>query len=476
VALIESARRDRTIARFRFQIGAVLALRWCLRLWFAWIMVWAATGMVLRIVWQIDPRWLAWGFLGLPAAVAAAVVLARRATPSLQVVRAAFDCRGRLGGLLMADGDVEIGPWRDRFERLPAPALRWRSRRHGMMLLMASAFLGAVFLAPDRYMPARGSSALQIDAETKKLAEKLDLLKKEEILPPEKVEVLERELERVREQAQGREPAKTMESLDHLEQSFGKAAAEASESAIRQTESASGVQELALALEKARDQMDPSLLAGAMKDLAEMAKQAAAEHQALAESLSDALGDALNNAADGNGLTDEQLRKLAECLGQCKACQRGKIARLTDAKLIDAAKLRLCDKAGQCNGDALALLLGECKNPGDLDAAIACRCSKPGRGGVSRGRGDAAMIWSQGSEKENAAFKEKMLPPSAVSSLKQSRLAGITAGDPTSNKPGEASTGGALGRASAGGGAAQAQTILPEHEKTVRRYFEREKK
>ena len=69
-----------------------------------------------------------------------------------------------------------------------------------------------------------------------------------------------------------------------------------------------------------------------------------------------------------------------------------------------------------------------------------------------------------------------MLPPAAVSSLKDSRLAGISVGDPTSKEPGGGSAGGAFGAAQAGGGAAHTQLILPEHEKTVQRYFDREKK
>ena len=42
------------------------------------------------------------------------------------------------------------------------------------------------------------------------------------------------------------------------------------------------------------------------------------------------------------------------------------------------------------------------------------------------------------------AFKEKVLPPGAVASLKDSRLQGISVGDPTAAEPGEASAGGSL--------------------------------
>ena len=47
-------------------------------------------------------------------------------------------------------------------------------------------------------------------------------------------------------------------------------------------------------------------------------------------------------------------------------------------------------------------------------------------------------------------FKEKVLPPGAVASLKDSRLQGISVGDPTAAKPGEASAGGSLDVSTAG--------------------------
>jgi hypothetical protein len=55
-------------------------------------------------------------------------------------------------------------------------------------------------------------------------------------------------------------------------------------------------------------------------------------------------------------------------------------------------------------------------------------------------------------------------------------MVGVSRGDPTAAKPAGGSSGGALVGAQAGGGAARTQLILPEHEKTVRRYFDRDKK
>lgn len=127
---------------------------------------------------------------------------------------------------------------------------------------------------------------------------------------------------------------------------------------------------------------------------------------------------------------------------------------------------------GQCDEAVLANILSDCKGDRDLADAMMVLAGKGGRGG-----GPAAlMTWSEGTKEEGAAFKEKMLAPAAISSLKESKLAGISVGDPTAQQTSDGLAGGALGTAKAGGGAAHAQVILPEHEKTVQRYFNREKK
>ena len=465
-----SDRRFNPIGNFRFRLGCVLAARQCLRFCFTWIMVWAAVAVGLRAVFRVDPLLLLWGIAGIGVAVAVGIVMAVRSVPSASVVRAVMDRQGDMGGLLMAAGDLDIGPWDRRIASAPAPTLRWRPGRQVLLLVASVAFLIATLLAPDRYLPSNRETALQIGGEIEKITEKLQILKEEDILPPEKVQVLEKDLDRIRQEAEGRDPAKTMEALDHLEQSFCKEAAEAAESAIQQTERVGQTQELAEALGQAQDQLDPRRFGEAMKELARMAEQAAAENELLADGLSDDFQESCQEGC----LSDEQLRELAEALKNCKACERAKIVKLINARLIDAGALKRCDRAGECDPEELLLALCECEDCEDLAALLACG-GLPGRGGINRGRADAAMTWQNGVEKEDAAFQEKVLPPGAVASLKESRLAGLSAADPTAAEPGGGSSGGALGAAQAGGGEAHAQTILPEHAKTVQRYFSREK-
>lgn len=436
-------------------------------------MLWAVVSLLLRIVWLVEPNLLLWGGVGLIPAAVVGIALAYRNIPSTTAVRALLDREGCLGGLLMAAGDADIGGWNERLVAAPTPALRWQFGRQWMMLVASVGFLLAVFLAPDRYLPALDDNTLQVAGEMGKLAEKAQVLKEEKIVSPEKAEALEKDLERIREEAQGKDPAKTMEAIDHLEQAFKKSASEAAESSIQKTEAATRVKELAKALADSQGKMGEKPFNEAMKELAEMAQKAASECDSLSENLS---GE-LQKACECGKLTPEQLDALSKAAGKCQACEKGKIGKLVKAELIDAEALEACQEAGECDEAALAEVLGKCKGgEGDLAVEEVLLAGMAGRGGVSRGPGAAAMTWTDKANKDGAKFKEKVLPPASVSALKKSQLTGVSIGDPTAKKSAGGSAGGALNAAQAGGGESQSQTILPEHEKTVRQYFERKKK
>lgn len=213
----------------------------------------------------------------------------------------------------MADGDVDIGNWTSRIVRVPSPALGWRDRRPAILWTASAAFVVMAFLMPDRAL-STSANTLQIGADIGKLSDQLKVLAKEQVVPPEKAKVLEKDLERVREDAKGNDPAKTMEAMDNLAQSFRKTAGEAAESAIRQKESLGREQQLAKALEKASKTpelgKDPKKLKEAMQALAKMTAESAEENKALSDRLSDGLKDACNKGE----LSKEQLDELSKDL------------------------------------------------------------------------------------------------------------------------------------------------------------------
>lgn len=474
---------------FRRRLGCVLALREGLRFTFAWNMFWAAAIVALRAAFLMDRWLLLWGAAGLAVAAAAACVAVFRKLPPPGVIRAVLDRHGALGGLLMAAGDVDIGSWTSRIARVPAPELGWRCRRPLTLWAASAAFVVTAFLMPDRAL-STGGTRLEIGSDVHKLTDQLQVLTREQIVPPEKAKVLEKDLQRVREEAKGNDPAKTMEATDNLAQSFRKTAAEAAETAIRQTEALGSQQQLTKALEKAlanpQSQKDPKKLSEAMQALARMTAQSAEGDKDLGGRLSDALKDACSKG----DLSDKQLEELSKDLSEAMEAEEAKVAALADARLVDADEVECCKAAREALDEKdLAAALCKCKGGSPADeaelaaflAGLSTDTSElkepglPGRGGLTRGYAPAAMTWTEGAKKEDAAFKAKILTPGAVTSLKNSRLTRISTGAPSEAHAGGQSAGGALNATEAGGGEARTQLILPEHERTVQRYFERGK-
>ena len=380
---------------------------------------------------------LALGAVGLAAAAASGAIAAFRKLPSPGVIRAVLDRHGALGGLLMAAGDVDIGNWTSRIAHVPTPALGRRYRRPLMLWAASAAFVVAAFLMPDRALSGSGNT-LEIGSDIHKLADQLQVLAQEQIVPPEKAKVLEKDLERVREDAKGNDPAKTMEATDSLAQSFRKTAAEAAESAIRQTESLGREQQLAKALEKAlgnpESQKDPKKLSEAMQALAKMTAQTAEGNKALSDRLSDGLKDACSKGE----LSEKQLEELSKDLSEAMESEEAEVARLADARLVDADDVERCKAAGEeLDEKDLAVALAKCEggspaDEADLAAFLAEQSLStdtselkelglPGRGGLTRGPVPAAMTWTEGAKKR--------MPPSRPRSsrrvrLRRSRIAG----------------------------------------------------
>lgn len=176
----------------------------------------------------------------------------------------------------------------------------------------------------------------------------------------------------------------------------------------------------------------------------------------------------------------------------CQNAQDSRVSRavmmkkLAEANMIDPKQLQQLQQMGQGNqaaAEALAQFLAEQAgqeggmDQGMLQAALSA-CMKPGqmpgRGGISRGRGDAPMTWKDPNNLENAGFTEQTLPPASMAALRDSLKTGTSISAPELADPNTATEPGALSNAEAGGGSAQTQTVLPRHRGAVENYFNRE--
>lgn len=320
---------------------------------------------------------------------------------------------------------------------------------------------------PIRYLVPRLAQPLDVGSKVEELKSTVELLKEEAFLDENRAQELQEQIEKLSQEASGDAPVKTWEALDHVAEAMSEAAKKAAEETLAKAESMGKAEGLADALSRAQEsEANPDLLAAAVREL-----RALAESQALASMLAQKLPPELQEALRAGKLSPEQLKELAKLLGQCKGDALAKLGRVCNAKLLDAKLLGECKKRGECDAASLAALMcekGQCMSIGEL---MAC-CSVPGMGGISRGRGDAPMTWSDPTSADGAKFKEEALPPAAVADLRESQLVGVTVTAPQATTEPAAAQSGAL---TAGGAAdAHAQLVLPHHRGAVKRYFHRQ--
>lgn len=463
---------ESSVRRFLHKLRGILFLRRFTFLLAIYGFLWGTCVLVMRAGWDMDRLLLLWGLAGVPVLAAASVANAFRRSPEPEAIRALLDERNLAGGMLMASGEVEVGAWKSGIAEPRLPGLSWRWGKSGLVLAASTGFVALAFLTPKALAGFEAAHPLEVSREVEELAGQIELLKEEHILNEEKAKELEQKLGDLKEEAAGKDPGKTWEALDHLKNVTSQEANEAAEEALKDVQEMSKVETLAEAMARDAGELTAEQRAEAMKELAAMAEAAAKECEGLGEELPKELAEALEKCS----LTPEQMKELAEILKECQGNLSERLSKLAEAGLIDGEVVRLCEEASEGEpGEAgdLAAYLSE--NGGDMSMGEMLDSyldGQPGRGGVTRGRGDAPMTWSGGTSQEDVRFKKEVLPPAGVADLKKSELAEVSTGTPKTDET-EVSTGGALGGVAASGGSARTRVILPTHRGTVKRYFDR---
>jgi len=459
-----SAHHDQSIRRFIRRLALLLAFRQSLTFVTVWLFLWGAVALVLRATSATTRRQLMWGAIGIAVAAIAAAVVSRRRLPSRDSVRAMLDSRNDCGGLLMAGADADLGAWRT--PEITSPRLRWRKARAFGLLAASSGFVLISLLAPVRFAATGVARPMDVSREVENLSAQIEALKEAQVIEGAKAEALEQKLDQLGQEASGEDPAKTWEALDHLNDAVEKAAKEAAEAASARRERLDRAEALAEGLTAGGDQLDSKTMTEAMRTLGEMTREAVKENESLAGDLSPETLEAIKSGS----LKAEHLKDLSKALSQSKSALNQNLSKLSKSGMINPNALKGGAQANRRDNSGLARFLKENAEKMSIDEATLQWCA--GKGGVDRGRGDAAMTWTDGSSEKDARFKEKVLPPSSVAGLNDSQLVGLSASAPTADTSGVAAHG-ALNSAASGGGSAYTQTILPRHRGAVRRYFDR---
>ena len=474
-----SASHDHAIQAFLRKLTALLTLKTWLKMATLWCFCWGAVSLAFRAAFETPRKLLLLGIAGIIAAAIAAYLMARKQLPTQASVRSLLDRKNDCGGLLMAAGEQTLGHWESRLNSVNLPRLKWRSSRAWSLLALSVGFATICLFLPIKYVSVTAGRSLDVGKEAETLATQIGTLKEEQIIAEAKAEELKEKLDQLIAEAAGEDPAKTWEALDHLTNSVEKAAKDAATNAAAKQEQLEKAEALAEGLMAGSDQMDAKLMTEAMQTLSAMMQGAMKENEALASQLSPETLEALKNGS----LKPEQLKELEGALNQSKQKLNQQLSKLNQSgmnrgninpnSLKGGASARKRDNSGlskflKDNAQKMSVAEALAKwQEGDGDGS-----GKDGKGGVSRGRGDAAMTWTDGSDENNAKFKEKALPPGSVAGLQDSQLVGLSASAPEVQK-GNLAAHGVLNSSAAGGGSAYTQTVLPKHKNAVKKYFER---
>ncbi len=462
--------QQKVIGQFRRQLQVLLLAKYLLAALTIWAFLLGTVTLTLRSALGYTSEQLGWGLLSFPLAVLPACWLAWRHFPSDERICALLDQRSRCGGLLMTSNEIPIGEWSQQIASVRLPALSWRKQQPFALLGCGFSLLLFAFLLPQSITNFAGNS-LDVTREVKKLNDQLDVLEKEKLLEQPRANQLKSSLEQVRREAKGRDPIKTLESLDHLQQVANKTARDAAEAAIRRMEELARVEAFAKALDRIGNKMTKQQLSEAMHELAAITKKLANENEKLLPHLDKETLEAIKNSS----LTPEQAKKLMEALKNAKEDTKDVVARLAKAQLVKAEDLEKCDKAGKCDCDGLMAFLKDNGTKSDLTAMLTEGLGEEGgEGGINEGPGAAKLSFGDESSLAGTKFKEKELPAAQLQQLKNSELTGVSTGAPNLGKEkAQQGASGALLGAESGAGSANTQVVLPQHRGTVRRYFDR---
>lgn len=445
-------------ARFQRRIALVLAVRQVLRDLTLFAIVWGVVTLITRTLFDRAPFSPWWGAAALPLVIAVAAMRGARLRPSMQSVIALLDAESHAGGLLLASETMDVGAWQSSLADVAQPRIRYDAARTGKYAAASALFAIAALFVPQRE-GAASHHRLDIKTDIARAESRLKLLEEEKLLPPDRAEALKQSVDQLKREASGDDPAKAWEMLDALAEATARASREAAEAALRKTEALSRVEAMAAVLEG--DQLSGDDLAGGMRTLANEASQ-----PEVVSSLPDDVKDAIAH----NSLTDAQLRQIANAARSGKQALRNTLNKLRAAGLIDPKSLAKQEQAADA-GDKSDLANYLKENAKKQGMGNALQAYMAGRGGVNRGRGDAAMFFGEQSDDSGAKWKNQELPPTAAA-LENSRIEGVSAAAPDASHA-KTSAGGALTNATAGGGSAYTAVVLPRHRGTVKRYFER---
>lgn len=465
------------VMKFRRKIFLLLFLRYFAIVIPFLLFIWGAVLLTVKALsysneFSMVSIWIVSALAGLLALVS--IVIAIKKLPDPVKLLAVMDNNSQGGGLITASSELDISQWQSKCPQIFLPALSWRYQKPAFVFFMAAVFALFAFIVPARSLAVR-PPAIDISPEITQLNEKLEVLSQENAIEDDLFKQFEKDIANMDQRAENGRSAGLWEAMDHLQNSLNRLAQTKTAEMTKQMNSSALAESLAQAINQSADSVSADLMTPALEKLAELAAQAltpqAAEKLGLSPEELKKMLEELKQSCDAS-----QLAQLQSKLSQCKGNMSQSVSNMAKMKLIDAELLKMCEGAGKCDSKKLAEYLAKCQ--GNLakfsECSGLCAGGIPGRGGISRGRGDAEMSWTDPSSTENINFREEILPPGEFANLKDSQVQGISIGDPGDEQAIVDNATGALSGAAASGGTAVGGQILPGHKKIIKNYFQTE--
>ncbi len=430
-----------------------------------WLFSAGTIALIIRLTTHLSRDYLSAIIAGTLAPIFLAAWLAdRKRMPTRQILRALFDSFNDCGGLFMAPDEIHLDPaWLKSLPGLNPPRIIWRWLPAAGLLLSAVVFTAFAVFSPIPALGLKSSSPLELKSAVEDLNTRLEQLKEQTIVESNKAVEIKEELTRLEAEATGEEPAKAWEALDAVKASVVEAAKDALEknmAAAQTISEAMSMNDMALDLQQSNS--DQELLTDVKRELGSMINT---------PELSTLLAGQfppgfLDSAANGH-LTAEQLKMLTAMLKTCNVKCQNNLLKLANLKWVSGDfKLGNGQCSGSCTNALLALLAAGnsgCDSTGN---------GLPGRGGISRGRGDAPITWQNETSEAGAGFKEQALPSALSLDPKNSLHMGFSRASPAAPVNKQPVSSGALIAGEADGDSRE-QTVLPRHRGAIRKFFDR---
>jgi hypothetical protein len=400
-------------------------------------------------------------------------LIAVQRLPARSKCMTAVDEASLAGGLFMS----ATLPGAEAWKTPPpvVPTVTWQDRRLRGGLALALLFCLVVIALPRKVFVNPLSVKASLASVVNEVAEQAALLEAEELLPPQQAAALSNELAKISETGDASDPARVMEALDHLQNEMQRLAEEKAESLSgEQAELQAAMALVSMLSEQLENKSSPANPMNGAQQALEQFLANANLNSALASNL-------LATIQQAGSLSPATLQELAKLMKEAGAMNEGKLMKLSEMQLVELQEGEgsegekgsgSCTNAAACAA-ALSEMLGKEGQAGEAAACLVAMAggSKPGSGGVSRGRGDAMLTWTDPSTKENVTFKEEVLRPGRRPDPKQAKLEGVSAGAPEVSSAAAAVTSGALATDNAAHGATPQNIILPRHKEAVKRFF-----